>query len=399
MTDVRTSPARPSLSGARPGLLIIGLCVFGGVTTETLPVGLLPQISSTFRVSESATGLLVSLYAVVVTVLAVPLTILTARLPRKSLLLIATGCFAASNLLVALAPDFAVLGAARALGGITHAVFFSICIGYAARLVPPVLTGRALALASAGISAGFVLGVPLGTSLGAAAGWRGAFLALAALMSCLLILVAVALPPVNASSRDTRSAERHPRRPFIAVLSSNALTYLGHYTLFTYVSVLLIRSGAAATWVGPILLVFGCLGLVGLWLAGPRLDHRPRGTALVTLGLLAAGILATGAGVPFLVPVLIAAAVWNLAFGPVASIHQTAAVRVDATSPDLAGAWVVATSNAGIAGGAALGGAILAGAGLRPVAWTAAAVVVLAVVVVVVARTAFSATHRIGGEG
>jgi predicted MFS family arabinose efflux permease len=387
MTRADAASAPQGLRGARFALGILAFCVFGGVTTETLPVGLLPQISSSFGVSPSVTGLLVSLYAILVAVLAVPLTTLTARLPRKRLLIIATACFVASNLLVAVAPDFAVLCVARALGGVTHAVFFSICIGYATRLVPPAVTGRALALASAGISAGFVLGVPLGTSLGEAIGWRGAFLALAALMSCVLVLVAVRLPPVEQPEPNAAdAASRRRRGPFVAVVAANALTYLGHYTLYTYVSVLLLAAGATAGWVGPILLVFGFLGLLGVWVAGPQLDRRPRRSALLVLGLLTAGILGTGASLPLLVPVLIAAAVWNGAFGPVASIYQSAAVRADATSPDLAGAWVVATSNLGIACGAALGGAIFAGPGLRGVAWAAAIAVALSLTVIA-ART------------
>jgi predicted MFS family arabinose efflux permease len=143
--------------------------------------------------------------------------------------------------------------------------------------------------------------------------------------------------------------------------------------------------------VGPILLVFGGLGLAGVWLAGPRLDRRFRATALAVLVVLCAGVLGTGAGCPRLVPVILAGAVWNAAFGPTASIYQTAAVRTGATSEDLAGAWVVATSNAGIAAGAAIGGLVLDASGVRAVAWVAAVPVALAAVVVLVARGAFPA--------
>ena len=50
-----------------------------------LPVGLLPDIGATFAVSDSVTGLLVSLYAVMVAALAVPLTVATSRFARKPL--------------------------------------------------------------------------------------------------------------------------------------------------------------------------------------------------------------------------------------------------------------------------------------------------------------------------
>ena len=51
-------------------------------------MGLLPHIGAAFAVSDSVTGLLVSLYAVMVAALAVPLTVATSRFCRKPLLLI-----------------------------------------------------------------------------------------------------------------------------------------------------------------------------------------------------------------------------------------------------------------------------------------------------------------------
>jgi predicted MFS family arabinose efflux permease len=373
---------------ARPGLLLLALSVFAVVTTETLPVGLLPPMAQSFGAAESTIGLLVSLYAALVAILAVPLTLATRRVPRKRLLLIATGCFVLSNAVAAVAPDLAVLAAARALGGAAHAVFFSVCIGYAARLVPPASTGKALALVSAGISAAFVLGVPLGTVLGTAVGWRGAFVALAVVMAVALALIAIRLPPVEASSTAEQAVPGR-RRSLVAAVASNGLFYTGHYTLYTYITVLLLESGAVPAAVGPILLVFGALGLAGVWITGPRLDRHFRRTALIVLVVVAAAVLAAGAAFPLLAAVLAAGALWNGGFGPVASIFQTAAVRTDAVTADLSGAWINATANIGIGAGAAIGGVVLEVGGIRAVAWSAAATVVLSAAVVLLARGTF----------
>jgi predicted MFS family arabinose efflux permease len=70
--NVATDPAGPGLGSARAGLTILSLSAFAAVTTEMVPVGLLPAIGHTFGVAESTTGLLVSLYAVMVAALAVP---------------------------------------------------------------------------------------------------------------------------------------------------------------------------------------------------------------------------------------------------------------------------------------------------------------------------------------
>jgi predicted MFS family arabinose efflux permease len=368
------------------GLLILALSAFASITTEMLPVGLLPAIGRSLHTGASTTGLLISLYALMVASLAIPLTLATRRVPPKRLLLAAMGGYAVSSIIAALAPNFAVLAAGRAVGGATHALFFSIFIGYAARLVPPARTGRALALASAGVSAAFIGGVPLATALGNAVGWRAAFGVLAALAVVAGALIAAWLPPVPPRVRPEATRPAPERRPasgpprgqrgqMAVVVGSNTLTFLGNYTLYTYVTVLLLRSGASAGEVAPILLVFGVFGLIGVLTVARHLDRRPRGSALAILGLLAAGIACAGAGFGTLGLVIVAGAIWNGAFGPAPSMYQTAAVRTAATSPELAGALINATCNVGIAGGAALGGAVLADGGIRDVAWLAAALV------------------------
>ena len=385
---VASDPAQPRLGSARVGLIILSLSAFAAVTTEMVPVGLLPAIGHTFGVAESTTGLLVSLYAVLVAALAVPLTLATRRVPGKHLLLVAMSCYTVSNVISALAPSLAVLAVGRAVGGVTHALFFSVFIGYVTRLVPPALTGRAFALASAGVSAGFVLGVPLATALGNAAGWRAAFVALAALTAVVLAAIAVMLPDVRSQADERRPAPGR-RRQMATVIGSNTLALIGHYMLYTYVSVLLLRSGASTSMVGPILLVFGVFGLIGVWSAGPRLDRHLRGSALLIPAALSVGIAGAGAAVPVLALVIVAGAVWNGAFGAVPTLYQTAAVRAQATSPELAGAWINASANAGIAAGAALGGVVLANAGIREVAWLAAAIVIIAIVMALLARRSF----------
>jgi predicted MFS family arabinose efflux permease len=376
------------LGGARAGLLVLAVAVFAAVTTELVPVGLLPQISSAFGVSTSVAGLLVSAYAVMVTVLSVPLALATRRLPRKPVLLATIGGYVVSNVFAATAPTFEVLAAARVVGGVTHALFFSVCIGYAARLVPATQTGRAMALASVGVPGGLVLGVPLSTALGDAIGWRAAFGTLAVVVALVLVLAAVVLPSVESPQDD---AAVHPgrRRDLASVVAANGLTYLGTYVLYTYISFLLLDSGVAQRWVAPTLLLFGVCGLVGLRVAAAQLDHRPRSSAILIPVLMAAGAGAVALAYPHQAPVVVAGMVWLAAFGPAASLYQSGSIRTSARSPETAGAWINASSNAGIAGGAAVGGIIMEASGLTWVAWTSAAIVLAAAVLAFLSVSAF----------
>lgn len=397
-----TDPAPNVSPGWRPGtvrdaaggILALMLATFLAVTTELLPVGLLPLMSDELDVTESTAGLLVTVYAFMVAALAVPLTLATVRLPRKGLLLGTLVAYTVSNALVAVAPTFAVVAAGRAVGGIAHALFFSVSIGYGARLVQPLFTGRALALVTAGASAGFVFGVPLSTSLGAAVGWRTAFAVLAGVCALTTVLVALLLPAVAGGGGARRDDHgQAARRSRLAVVSTaNALVYLGQFSVYTYVSVLLLAAGLSVAGVGPVLLGLGALGLVGTWYAGVSLDRRPRRTVLVVLVTLTLGLCALGLAFPALAPVLVAAAVWGAGFGGVASIFQTAAIRTRGASPDVVGALVNSTANIGIGGGAALGGAVLAGYGVGWLPFVGAVLVLVGLVVVVVARKAFPST-------
>jgi predicted MFS family arabinose efflux permease len=373
-----------------PGLLSLALASCLAVTTEVLPVGLLPDIGATFRVSESVTGLLVSLYAVMVATLAVPLTLATSRFARKPLLQTTLLCYAVSNALVAVAPVFAVVAVGRTVGGITHALFFSLVIGYAPRLVSRAHVGRALAVAASGASTGMVLGVPLSTSLGNAFGWRVSFAVLAVLSVLAFFSMSRLLPSVSHEPLSGGSVGAG-RGALVAISASNLLAFLGQFTVYTFVSVLLLSSGVSPAFVGPILLACGAGGLLAVWWAGRNLDRSPRRTALVLLAIVIGAVVAFGGTWPTLVAVVVATVVWNGAFGGLPSIYQTCAVRTHAASPELAGAWVNATANAGIAGGAAVGAGLLHAAGLSSLPWVGASLIALGLGVVVLSRKAFPA--------
>jgi len=372
-----------------PGLLALALASCLAVTTEVLPIGLLPAIGATFGTSEATTGLLVSLYAVMVAALSVPLTLLTTRLPRKPLLLATVFGYLASNLVVALAPSFAVLAAGRVIGGITHALFFSLCIGYVPRLVVRSQVGRALSIATGGASAGFVLGVPVSTSLGTAVGWRLSFGLLAVLAGVTLLLLIQLLPAVDSGADEHAGRQAGRRRDLGAVAAANTVTYLGQFTVYTYISVLLLGAGASPALVGPILLICGACGLIGLWLTGRGLDHAPRRSTAATLAVVVLAVAAFGLGYPALIAMVVAAAVWNGAFGGVPLIYQACAVRTHAVAPEMAGAWVNSTANIGIAGGSALGAAVLPTLGPSWLPWVAVTLIAMSLVLSMVARRAF----------
>ena len=86
-------------------------------------VGIIPQIAGRFGVSISEAGLTVSVFALVVSLVAPVLPLLMAGINRRRMMLAALGLFTISNILAMTTDSFAVLLAARALPALLHPVY------------------------------------------------------------------------------------------------------------------------------------------------------------------------------------------------------------------------------------------------------------------------------------
>jgi DHA1 family inner membrane transport protein len=360
-------------SGRAP-LILLAVCVFAAICTEMLPVGLLPEVGRGLHVSPGSAGLLVSIYAVLVAVMSVPIAALAQRWARRTVLAVLLGAYAVSNLAFAVAPDYAVALVARAIGGVAHAGFFAVSVAAAVALVDASRSGRAVAMIMAGNALALVFGVPLGTVLGTALGWRWAFAVLAVVTMALAAAVVLVLPPDHAS----RAATSTPvltaaRRPALLVMSVViTLLALGHFTLYTYTSTLLLHDGIARTDVGVVLFGYGCGGLVGLALASAVVARRPEQAlvanfALMVVSLLLAAVVRSPAGI------VIVLVIWGAAFGAFPTLTQTVTLRSAGDDTDAAPALVNATTNIGIAGGALLGSRLLGVLPVRDLGWIGAA--------------------------
>ncbi|OYY81827.1 MAG: MFS transporter, partial [Rhizobiales bacterium 35-66-30] len=148
---------------------------FGIGVTEFVIMGLLLDVSADLGVTLSSAGLLISGYALGVVVGAPVLTVLTARWPRKAVLLGLMGVFTLGNAACALAPDYATLMAARVLTAFAHATFFGVGSVVATGLVAPNKKASAIAIMFTGLTVANILGVPFGTWLGQHYGWRSTF--------------------------------------------------------------------------------------------------------------------------------------------------------------------------------------------------------------------------------
>lgn len=384
---------RGDAAGHRPqwpilNLLTLAAAVFLSITTEVLPTGLLPSISRDLGVSEARVGLLVTAYAVMVALFAMPLGFATARLPRRALLCVTLAGYALSNTVMAASDAYPVAFAARLVGGITHGVFWAMVGAYASRMVSPDRIGRAITVLGIGGTGAILLGVPSGTALGLAIGWRPTF-ALVALAT--LALAAVSwrrLPDLPGTDRagTLRLADvaRLPGLPTLATITT--LTMLGHFSFITYVAPFLLHAGLPETAVAPVLLAYGLAGAAGLGLAGLLVDRRPRGAMIAAGAALTLALTALACSGGSAALAVAGTAATGLALGSLPVFLQAAMLRAAPLATEAAAGLHASAFNVGIGGGALLGGLTLDhwGAGALPT--VAATLTGLALVAIVSSR-------------
>jgi MFS transporter, DHA1 family, inner membrane transport protein len=364
-------------------LAALSLGAFLYVTVETLPIGLLAAMATDLGVSESSVGLLVTAYGFVVVVVTVPLTRLTSSWPRRRLLVVLLALFAVATALSALAMNYPSLLAARVAIAVSQSVFWAVVTPAAAGLFPPHLRGRAISMVFAGSSTAPLVGVPLGTWLGQQAGWRLPFLAVGLLGLAVLVVVLILLPetPRGAGGADRGTAPDPGRYRMLVVAS--AVLVSGAFVAFTYIDPFLTRvSGFDHSALGPILLLRGVAGLLGVVVAGLVVTRWGWPSWLAATVIQAVALGALFAFGSHQVAAAAATALAGFALSGAASILGARVLEVAPGTTDMAGAGTSTSFNVGITAGALLGSALLSNVGPRAPVLAGAALSVLALLVV-----------------
>jgi predicted MFS family arabinose efflux permease len=351
-------------------LLAFAMTGFIAILTETLPAGLLPEIGMGLDVSQVMAGQLVSIYALGSLLAAIPLTVLTSGWRRKKVLLLAVGTFLIFNTITTLSFSYWLTMAARFMSGVAAGLAWGILAGYARRLVPAEMQGRALAIAMVGIPVALSLGTPAGAWLGSTMGWRVPFGIMAALAVILFIWTWVAVPDLPGQQADRRLPvwqvfQMPGVRPVLAVIF---LWMTAHNILYTFIGPFLQLSGLTGN-VGLILLIFGIAALIGIWITGMLVDRHLRNLVLLSLAALAAVSVALAAGMREQIVVFLAVIVWGWSFGGASTQMQTAAADAAGNHVDVVQAMVTTAWNLAIASGGVIGGLLLNNAGAVSFPW------------------------------
>ena len=367
-TGTAAAPARTWTPRIAAQLAVLAAAAFIYVTAELLPVGALSAIARDLKVSLVVVGTLLSWYALVAALTTVPLVRWTAHWPRRRALLLSLTCLTVSQLVSALAPNFAVLAAGRVLCAITHGLLWSVIAPIATRLVPATHAGRATTSIYVGTSLALVVGSPLTAAMSLMWGWRLAVVcitvaATVVTLAALLVLPQMVLTEGQLMHVGPRS-RHHRNRRLITVSLLTMIAVSGHFVSYTFI-VVVIRDvvgvhGPNLAW---LLAAYGFAGLLAVPLVARPLDHRPRGAVLVCMGALTTAFvvltaLAFGSQRTVVTALIGTGAIvlWGAMATGVSPILQSSAMRSGADDPDGASGLYVTAFQVGIMAGSLAGG-------------------------------------------
>lgn len=365
-------------------VLAFAFAAFVFNTTEFIPVALLSDIGKSFAMPVANVGLMMTVYAWVVSLLSLPCMLLTAKIERKKLLMILFTIFIFGHIVSVIAWNFGYLLAGRIVVALAHSVFWAITSALVMRVAPKGKKQMALAWLSMGGSLATILGLPIGRTIGQALGWRTTFGVIGLLALVLMVMMARLLPKLPSENAGSlHSLPMLAKRPLlVALYALTVLSVTAHFTAYSYIEPFMRQiahlSDSTTT---LILLVFGASGLFASWLFG-RLHKLYPNTFLWTSALiLLASLLSVHLVSQSQTALFIQIFLWGTGM---AGLYLCLIMRVLNYAPD---ATDVATAiysgifNIGIGGGALLGGVVMQRYGLHYVGYVGAAFAIVGMMI------------------
>ncbi|PLP55503.1 MFS transporter [Mesorhizobium loti] len=284
-TNIATLEDEPAV---QPWLVMLALAIGGFAigSTEFAAMSLLPYIAAGLGIDEPKAAHAISAYALGVVVGAPIIAVLSARVPRRTLLMALMAAYGITNCLTALAPNYQWLLVFRFLSGMPHGAYFGVAALVAASLVGPKERTTAIARVMLGLTVATIIGVPAATYLGQVFGWQAGF-ALTGLLALATFIMVALFAPRDRPDEDAsplRELSAFRNRQVLLTLATAIVGFGGLFAVYSYTASTLLEVTRVDPRVVP--LVIGLFGvgmtlgnLVSAWAADKAL--KPTATVLI----------------------------------------------------------------------------------------------------------------------
>lgn len=255
-------------------------------TTEFIAMGLIQEIASNLNITVPQAGYFISAYALGVVIGAPLIAILSAKVPRKTMLLLLMLFYALANLVTTFAENSSMLLLSRFVAGLPHGAYFGIASLIAAELAGPHKRATAIAQIMLGLTIATVIGVPLATWLGQHFGWRSGFLLSTVLAVISLVGMLLYVPKLSIKATASIKTELAGLKNINMwlTLAVGSIGFGGLFAVYSYVSPILTEYTQADISMVPIALaVLGVGMVIGGLVAGKLADINLNRTMIAVL--------------------------------------------------------------------------------------------------------------------
>ena len=340
----------------------MAMCVALLIAAEFMPVSLLTPIATDLHATAGMAGQAISISGLFAVITSLYIATFASGYDRKHVLTGLTAIMTLSLALIALAPNFVVLMAARALLGVVVGGFWSLATATVMGLVPEALVPKALGILYMGNAMATAFAAPIGSYFGGIIGWRGVFWALAPFSVIALIWQWVSLPhipPMNASPV-SKLLGLLKRKNIAFAMAGVMLSFGGAFAIFTYLRPFLeTRTHVTLPQLSLLLLGLGMAGFVGTAGATALVKRH----LYLTLGLLPVFLAAVTAWMLLTQHVLWSVSIAMIAWGAINSAMpvcwSTWLSKGVSDEPESGGGLMVGAIQLSIMAGGAFGGVLL----------------------------------------
>jgi predicted MFS family arabinose efflux permease len=340
----------------------MALCVALLIAAELMPVSLLTPIANDLGATVGMAGQAISISGLFAVMTSLYIATFAARFDRRHVLVGLTGVMLCSLVLIALAPNYAVLMVARALLGVVIGGFWALATATVMRLVPEESVPKALGIVYTGNAVATAFAAPIGSYVGGIIGWRGVFWALVPLVVVNMIWQWRSLPAIRPQAANPvgKLFGLLKRRNVAFGMLGVMLTFAGAFAAFTYLRPFLeTRTRVTMPQLSLLLLGLGMAGFVGTY-GATRFARRRLHLLIVgppvALGIATLCLLSVQHSVWAVGLALIAWGTLNSAIPVAWSTWLTKAIGDE---PESGGGLMIAAIQLSIMLGGALGGYLL----------------------------------------
>ncbi|MCU1513339.1 MAG: transporter, partial [Microbacteriaceae bacterium] len=298
---------------------------------------------------------------------------LSARFPRKQLLLELAAAFTVGTIASAQLPSFGLVLIARFVAGLPHGAYFGVAALVAAELMGPGKRGKGVAIVMSGLTIANIIGVPAITFLGQQTSWRVAYLAVAAIFAITFVAIAFFVPLQAGNPNATMRSELRAfaRAQVWLALLIGAIGFGGFFAVYTYISPVVTEvTQLGAAFVPIVLAVVGTGMTIGNFVGGWAADRNVMRSIFAFFGVFLVALTGLGLTAHTVAGLLVFTFLTGFAASGLSPSIQTRLMDVAGDSQTLAAAANHASLNIGNSLGAYLGGVtIAAGLGYLSPTW------------------------------